>query len=418
MASARCIAATGSTTPITRKNIASCIVNGAEIRAVDVWGPTRLSPMPLELSDAETRAWLLLLRAPGLGGAGIRELIGRHGSAAACVAAARRESSVAETARAWLAAPDADLIDRDLRWLQAPGHHLVVCTSEDFPVLLRDIPAAPAALFVAGDPTCLWSPQIAIVGARSATAGGLANAHAFAKAFAQAGNVVTSGLAEGVDGAAHEGALEGNGKTIAVLGTGPDLVYPRRHERLADRILEHGALVSEFAPGTAGRPENFPRRNRIIAGLSLGTLVIEASLNSGSLITARMAAEQGREVFALPGSIHSPLARGCHKLIRDGAKLVETAEEVLEELRGVGALLAEGLRRRIDGGAPAAPPALAAAARDPEYTRLLAALDAQPTALDELAARTGLSAAALSSMLLVLELDGIVAAENGRYARR
>jgi DNA processing protein len=380
------------------------------------WGSAKLRSMPIELDDNEARAWLMLLRAPGLGGAGIRELIGRHGSAAACVEAARREARIAESARAWLAAPDTDLIDGDLRWLQAPEHQLIACTSVDFPALLHDIPAAPAALFVAGDPTCLWSPQIAIVGSRNATSGGLANARAFAKAFVQAGNVVTSGLAEGVDGAAHEGALDAEGKTIAVLGTGIDVVYPRRHEKLAERILEHGALVSEFPPGIPGKPENFPRRNRIIAGLSLGTLVVEASLNSGSLITARMAAEQGREVFALPGTIHSPLARGCHRLIRDGAKLVETAEEVLEELRGVGNLLAEGLRRRIDGeGDIASAPV---AVRDPDYVRLLAALDAQPAALDELVARTGLTAAALSSMLLVLELDGAVVAENGRYGRR
>ncbi|MBS0571284.1 MAG: DNA-protecting protein DprA, partial [Proteobacteria bacterium] len=222
---------------------------------------------------------------------------------------------------------------------------------------------------------------------------------------------------EGVDGAAHEGALEGGGRTIAVLGTGPDLVYPRQHRDLAERIVASGALVSEFAPGTPGKPENFPRRNRLIAGLSLGTLVVEAGLNSGSLITARLANEAGREVFALPGSIHSPLARGCHKLIRDGAKLVETAEEVIEELRGLGGLLAENLRRRL--GVPDMPPAaVEAAQRDPEYLRLLGALDAEPAALDELVGRTGLSAAALSSMLLVLELDGAVMVENGRYARR
>src|SRR5262249_52272294 len=161
------------------------------------------------------------------------------------------------------------------------------------------IPGAPAALFVAGDPTALWLPQIAIVGARNATAGGMANARAFAKAFAQAEIAVTSGLAEGIDGAAHSAVLEAGGKTIAVLGTGPDVVYPRQHRGLAARIAEQGALVTEFPPGTAGKPENFPRRNRIIAGLSLGTLVIEASLKSGSLITARFAGEQGREVFAL-----------------------------------------------------------------------------------------------------------------------
>ena len=373
--------------------------------------------MPIELSVEETRAWLTLLRAPGVGGIGIREWLARDGTARGALAAAR--GGARESARAWLATPQATLIDADLRWLEAPDHHLLVCTSEDFPLLLREIPAAPPALFVTGDPACLWSPQIAIVGARRASSAGLANARAFAKTFAQAGNVVTSGLAEGVDGAAHEGALDGGGRTIAVLGTGPDLVYPDRHRELAARIVaEHGALVSEFPPGTAGRPGFFPRRNRIIAGLSLGTLVVEAGLKSGSLITARFAAEQGREVFALPGSIHNPLARGAHQLIRDGARLVETAEEVLEELRGVGGLLAQGLRQRLDGAgvrnaAPAEMPV-----RDPDYQRLLAALDTRATAIDELVGNTGLAAATLSSMLLVLELDGVVSAENGRYSRR
>jgi len=365
--------------------------------------------MPIDLPPEEIRAWLTLLRIHGLGASGIRELLGRHGSASAALHVACRSGS---------AAPETTLVDADVRWLEAPAHHLLVCTSADFPVLLRDIPGAPAALFVAGDPSCLWSPQIAIVGSRGATSAGLANARAFAKTFAQAGNVVTSGLAEGVDGAAHEGALEGGGKTVAVLGTGPDLVYPRRHRQLLERILEHGALVTEFSPGTPGKPEFFPRRNRIIAGLSLGTLVVEASLKSGSLITARLAAEQGREVFALPGAIHNPLARGCHRLIRDGAKLVETAEEVLEELHGVGGVLAEGLRQRLGGATDIFLAQPDAPARDPEYLCLLAALDSGPSALDELVMRTTLPAAALSSMLLVLELDGAVVAENGRYIRR
>jgi DNA processing protein len=371
--------------------------------------------MPIELAVEETRAWLTLLRAPGLGASGLRELVGAHGSAGVSLDAARRHARVPEAAHAWLAAPDRALIEGDLRWLEAADHHFIVFTSDDFPTLLADTPGAPAALFVVGDPACLWSPQIAIVGARNATSGGLANARAFARAFAQAGNVVTSGLAEGVDGAAHAGALEAGGKTIAVLGTGPDMVYPRRHKELAERIAGSGALVAEFSPGTAGRPEYFPRRNRIIAGLSLGTLVVEASLKSGSLITARLAAEQGREVFALPGSIHSPLSRGCHQLIRDGAKLVETAQEVLEELHGVGGLLAAHLRRRIDDLAEPAMPAARAHADDPDYARLLAALAEQPFALDELVVRTGLPAAALSSMLLMLELEGSVVAENGRY---
>ena len=373
--------------------------------------------MPIELAAEETRAWLTLLRAPGLGGAGIRDLLEHGGSAAGALAQARR--SAPESARVWLAAPETAVIDADLRWLEAPDHHLLVYTSDDFPLLLREIPGAPTALFVAGDPTCLWSPQIAIVGARRASSAGLANARAFAKTFAQAGNVITSGMAEGVDGAAHEGALEGAGKTIAVLGTGADVVYPRRHKELAARIVENGALVSEFAPGTPGKPEFFPRRNRIIAGLSLGTLVVEAGLKSGSLITARFAGEQGREVFALPGSIHSPLSRGTHQLIRDGARLVETAEEVLEELSGVGGLLAQDLRRRLHGARGESPVQKSdAPARDADYERLLAAVGARASAIDELVVHTGLAAATLSSMLLVLELDGVVSAENGRYSRR
>jgi DNA processing protein len=373
--------------------------------------------MPLPAATDETRAWLCLLRAPGLGAASLREWIGRHGSAQAALAKAGREPRLSAQTRAWLAAPDAALLDRDLDWLAAPDHHLVVATNEDFPTLLDDAPNPPAALFVCGDPGLLWTPQIAIVGARNASRDGIANAHAFAKTLALAGNTITSGLAEGADAAAHEGALEAGGKTIAVLGTGPDLVYPRRHEELARRIAASGALVSEFPPGTPGKRENFPRRNRIIASLALGTLVIEASLKSGSLITARLANEAGREVFALPGSIHSPLARGCHRLIRDGAKLVETAEEILVELHGIGGRLAQDLRQRLDAEADAAP-TTPAIARDPEYAQLLAALDARPAALDELVERTGLTAAALSSMLLVLELDGLVASENGCYARR
>ncbi|HEX6834069.1 MAG TPA: DNA-processing protein DprA, partial [Rudaea sp.] len=323
-------------------------------------------------------------------------------------------------ARAWIDAPDAATIAADLAWLSAPGHHVLAWTSEDFPALLRDIPAPPAALFVDGDVSHLWQPQIAIVGARTATPGGLSNARAFAQTFAQAGLSVTSGLAEGIDGAAHASALDAGGATVAVLGTGLDVIYPRRHEALAARIVGNGALVSEFPPGTPARPEHFPRRNRIIAGLSLGTLVIEAGLQSGSLITARLAAEQGRDVFALPGSIHSPLARGCHRLIRDGARLVESAEEVLAELHGMSQTLAAHLRTRLDAlpkTPESAPASSQTPSHGPDYERLLHALDHTPAALDELSARTGLPAGALASMLLVLELEGAVQTQSGRYAR-
>jgi len=375
--------------------------------------------MPKGRKATHWRAWLTLLRAPGLGAAAIRTLLARHGDIVTALERAKREAP--EEARAWLTAPDSAQLDVDETWLAATDHHLLVCDSPDFPVLLREIGSVPAALFVVGDPALLWTPQIAVVGARSASAAGLANARAFARAFALAGNTVTSGLAEGIDGAAHAAALDAGGKTVAVLGTGIDLVYPRQHAELAARITANGALVSEYPPGVPGHPKHFPRRNRIISGLSLGTLVIEASLKSGSLTTARYAAEQGREVFALPGSIHNPLARGCHQLIREGAKLVETAQEVLDELHGVGALLAEGLRERLavtgeESLADTTRTATAIRSNDPDYAALLKALDHTPAALDELAGRTGLPAAALSSMLLVLELDGVVAAENGRYA--
>lgn len=380
--------------------------------------------MNTEPHDAvELRAWLVLLRAPGIGAATLRSLVARGGSADTVLAdlqRLRREFALRDETLDWLRAPDAARIDADLEWLGADGHRLLTWTDPDYPPLLRETAAAPAALFVDGDTSRLWLPQIAVVGARSATAGGLANARSFATHLAAAGFAVTSGLADGVDGAAHAAALDAGAATIAVMGTGPDLIYPRRHGGLAARIRETGALVTEFPPGTAARPAQFPQRNRIIAGLSLGVLVVEAGVQSGSLITARLAGDQGRDVFALPGSIHNPLARGCHQLIRQGARLVETAAEIVDELAPLARALGERLRERLDAPLPSptvAAPALAQP-RDADYTRLLAALGHDPVALDELAARTGFGVPALSSMLLLLELDGEVAsAGGGRYQR-
>lgn len=382
--------------------------------------------MNVENNRAGLEAWLILLRAPGIGPATLRELIGVHGDAKAALAAARHGKLPRPLDKAghdWLRTPDMTLIAADLAWLTAPEHVLLSCDNEDFPALLHEIPSAPAALFVAGDASLLWRPQIAIVGSRSASQGGLATATAFSRTLAVAGFVVTSGLAEGIDGAAHTAALDAGGATVAVLGTGPDLVYPPRHRELAARVRAHGALVSEFPPGTPGNPAHFPRRNRIIAGLALGTLVVEASLRSGSLITARNAAEAGREVFAIPGSIHNPLARGCHRLIRDGAKLVETVEEVVAELaplaQGLGARLRERLAAIPSAAAAAPPAALPSRADDPDYARLLAALGHDAIGIDLLAARTGLTVPVLASMLLMLELEGeVVAAGGGAYARR
>ena len=372
-------------------------------------------------------AWLILMRTPGLGPASLRQLISARGNAQLVLQHLRSNKAAADLddeARRWLDAPDRARIDADLAWLAEPHHQLLAWDDADYPSLLREIPGAPAALFVAGDASLLWMPQVAIVGSRSASDGGLAITRRFARALANAGFAITSGMADGIDAAAHRAALDVQGRTLAVLGTGPDLVYPRKHLALAREIAASGALVSEFPPGTPGKAEHFPRRNRIISGLALGTLVVEASLKSGSLITARYATEQGREVFAIPGSINSPLSRGCHQLIRDGARLTETVDEIIDDLSALAAALGDRLRLRLHGGSAAAavvaaeaPPA--GGRRDADYQRLLDALGHEETDLDTLTERTGLDAAALSSMLLLLELDGeVVGARGGRYTRK
>ena len=380
----------------------------------------------------ELRAWLIALRTPGLGPGGLRERLDAvGGDIRVALAQLRRHAApLGELAQAWLARPDEVQLAADLAWLAEPGHRLLRCTEADFPPQLENIPQPPAVLFVVGDASLLLYPQVAIVGARGASAAGLAHARAFARALADAGFAITSGMADGIDGAAHTAALDAGAKTLAVIGTGADRVYPRKHHALARRIAAHGVLVSEFPPGTPARPDHFPRRNRIISGLALGTLVIEAGLRSGSLITARLAAEQGREVFALPGSIHNPLARGCHRLIRDGARLVETATEIVETLTPAARMLGGELAARLDavGGETLGPAQAEGGADlacahsgewgDSEYRRLLAELGHAPTTLDELVQRTGQSAAALSAMLLMLELEARVETLPGnRYQR-
>ena len=361
-------------------------------------------PMDTESNRADIEAWLILLRAPGFGASALRDAIARHGSARQALDAARRGDAPLDAAcREWLRAPDRARIADDLAWLDGDTHQLLAIDDADYPALLRDTPGAPAALFVAGDASALWQPQIAIVGSRSASHGGVANARSFARALVAAGFAITSGLAEGIDAAAHTAALDAGATTVAVLGTGPDVVYPARHRELARRIAASGALVSEFAPGMPGRPENFPRRNRIIAGLSQGCLVVEAAVQSGSLITARLAVEAGREVFAIPGSIHSPQARGCHALIRQGAKLVESAQDVLEELPPLGAAVAPA------AGEPGVPH---------EQQALLDAMGFDLVSLDALMARCGWPAPELSAALLELELDGEVARLAGQLFQR
>jgi DNA processing protein len=381
----------------------------------------------------EQRAWMIALRTPGLGPGGLRERLSESGNdiEAVLTRLRQRPQGLDEAAQAWLSMPDEARLAADLAWLAEPGHRLLRCTEADFPPQLENIPQPPAALFVAGDTGLLLYPQVAIVGARGASVSGLAHARAFALALVRAGFAITSGMADGIDGAAHQASLDVGGMTLAVIGTGPDRVYPRKHHALARRIASHGALVSEFPPDTAARADHFPRRNRLIAGLSLGTLVIEAGLKSGSLITARLAAEQGREVFALPGSIHNPLARGCHRLIRDGARLVEGAAEIVETLAPAARMLGAELTSRLtldaagDGelmptgaASDAAASGVSFVREKPEYRRLWRELGHEPTTLDELVQRTGQTAAELSSMLLMLELDARVESLPGnRYQR-
>jgi len=318
-----------------------------------------------------------------------------------------------KSAIAWLVAPDHARIDGDLRWLESSGCTLLAATAAEYPELLRHSPDAPAVLWVRGQVSALAEPQLAMVGSRNPTAGGRATAREFAARFARLGICITSGLALGIDAACHEGALGADGLTIAVLGHGLDSIYPREHQLLAGRVAASGALVSEFSPGTPALAHHFPRRNRIIAGLSQGTLVIEAAQDSGSLITARLAGTAGREVFAIPGSIHNPLARGCHELIRQGAKLVERVEDVLSELR-------ISLCHQLLGTAPTTSPGAsgAAPALDKEYKILLDALAFEPASVDSLIERTGMNSESIASMLLILELDGHVAPHpGGRYSR-
>lgn len=303
------------------------------------------------MSDAAPALPLLHLVLAGGAMACRRELLDRHGSPAAALAAgprAWRDSGLDAAQRANLRAPAAQALRAALAWLAEPGHHLIGWHEAELPPLLRRCASPPLALFVDGDPTVLWRPLVAVVGSRGASVGGREQAARFSRALCAAGLGVASGLAAGIDAAAHQAALStADGYTVAVVGTGLDLTYPARHAGLHARIAAQGAVVSEFPPGTEARPSHFPSRNRILAALSLGTVVIEAAEQSGALITARQAAECGRDVFALPGSVHHPLARGCHRLIRDGAQLVESPEEVIDALAMPARDLGHLLRARL-----------------------------------------------------------------------
>jgi DNA processing protein len=304
-------------------------------------------------------------------------------------------------------------IDRDMAWLEGPGRALVAAEDPLYPPQLAAVPCMPPALFVEGDVALLTRPQVAIVGSRSATAAGREAAFDLAARLAVFGFTITSGLAAGIDAAAHEGALAAGGTTVAVCGTGLDRVYPPEHAGLARRIAASGALVSEFPTGTAPIASNFPRRNRLMSGLSRGVIVVEAAARSGSLITARLAGEQGREVMAVPGSIHNPLARGCHRLIKDGAALVESVDDVLAALGAAPPGIAAGAALSAHARAKSAPAPL-----DSDAEMLLNALGFEPTDFDRLVERTGWPAPSVLSKLQLLELEGwIEALAGGRYGR-
>lgn len=368
------------------------------------------------------RDWLRLATTPGIGASLSARLLEHFDTPTQALAAddaAWQRMGVSAATRRRLADDDSTGADAAERWLaEAPNRYFVTLDQAYYPGALADLEPPPPWLYALGDIDLLNRPAVAIVGSRHPTHAGLAAAHEFGKALAAAGLVVVSGLARGIDAAAHEGALAANGMTIAVCGTGLDRVYPAANRELAGRIADNGLLVSEFMLGTQPARSNFPRRNRIIAGLCSATLVVEAARQSGSLITARLAAAAGREVFALPGSIHNPLARGCHQLIRDGAKLVETTDHILEEIAAglEGYRLAAGTGDDRPAGArenaPAAPP-------DDDSAQLLAALGHAPARIDDLVERTGWSADAVSSRLLILELEGqVVATPGGAYARQ
>jgi DNA processing protein len=360
-------------------------------------------------------AWLAVARAQWLHADHLRarpELLANPEQLIGTAIETLQNLGLPPAAARWLSAPDRSVLDLDRRWLERESIELLHFGGPGFPVLLTEIASAPLLLFVRGAAVQLQSAQIAIVGSRRPTAVGMLNARHFAASLASAGLTITSGLAIGIDRAAHEGAMRtGNtGRTVAVLGTGLDLIYPRAHRALADQIVAAGgALVSEFPRGTTPHKLNFPRRNRLISGLSLGTLVVEAARRSGSLNTARLAGEQGRETFAIPGSIHNPLAQGCHSLIRQGAKLVEEPAEILIELR----LPLENQVLTEQPRGPAGNSAL-----DKPHEILLDALGFEPASVDLLVERTGFSCQSLSAMLLNLELEGRVAAQpGGRYVQ-
>lgn len=355
--------------------------------------------------DADLEPWLRLSLLRGLGDESFRRLLIAFGSPDRILGAAHHELSrvvPADLARAIGGASAPEGLQQTAAWLAEPGNLIITLGDPRYPQALLQIPDPPPLIYVKGNPALLDAPALAIVGSRNATPQGVALAESFASTLSDAGLTIVSGLALGIDAAAHRGGLAGRARSIAVVGTGLDIVYPARNRALAHALAEGGALMSEFPLGTGALAGNFPRRNRLISGLARGCLVIEAAAQSGSLITARLANEQGRDVFAVPGSVHSPLSKGCHLLIKQGAKLVESAQDVLEELN-------------MSAPARASPPA---AADNPQTVALLEHLGFDPCDVDTLILRSGLTSEAVSALLTQLEIEGRVAAlAGGKYQR-
>lgn len=367
------------------------------------------SYVPLPTPDCQPDAWLALDLIPGLGGEGVRALLKAFGGPREVLdqtIASLSRVVAPKIAEAIACGAPPEKLAAALKWLESPGNHLVTLADEDYPAALLQISDPPPILFAKGRRELLGTHAIAVVGSRNATPQGLENAAAFSRTLSDAGLTIVSGMALGIDAAAHRGGLAGQASSIAVVGTGLDLIYPAKNKALAHELADKGVIISEFSLGTPALATNFPRRNRIISGLALGTLVVEAALASGSLITARLAAEQGREVFAIPGSIHSPFSKGCHSLIKQGAKLVESAQDVLEEL---------GLSKLTD---QAASRASAKRSNKIPEDALLLALGFDPVGFDALAERTGLAPEALTAKLAEWEIAGAIAAlPGGKYQR-
>lgn len=361
----------------------------------------------MKLDDSarkELALWVALCNIHGLGNQGVCQLLKAFGEPKSVFDSSYsqlRQIVADKIAEAISAGPDLSSTESTLDWLESEQNHLITLADADYPKALLEIPDPPPLLYAKGQIKWLNTPGIAVVGSRNASPQGEKNAEDFSQALANHGYTIISGMALGIDGAAHRGALKATGATIAVVGTGLDIVYPSRHRELAHQIVEQGLILSEFPLGTPSRAQNFPRRNRIISGLAMGCLVVEANVQSGSLITARLAAEQGREVFAIPGSIHSPVSKGCHQLIKQGAKLVDNIQDIVDEL---GVITRENIFTELQ--------------TLPQANPLLDSMGFEPVTMEVLLKRSGLTSDNLSAMLLMLELESKVASlPGGRYQR-